>query len=64
MFCFTLLLHLNEKLGYNQVTYEHINLLLEDRRSIKTKNGANHAPPLIRLQSDKFYNLPIRLIYY
>ena len=34
MFCFTLLLHLNEKLGYNQVTYEHINLLLEDLRNL------------------------------
>lgn len=47
MYCFTLLLHLIEKSGYNQITYEHVNLLLEDKRLIKTKNGAIHAPPLI-----------------
>ena len=34
MCCFTLLLHLIEKLGYNQVTYEHVNLLLEDLRNL------------------------------
>ena len=34
MYCFTLLLHLIEKLGYNQVTYEHVNLLLEDLRNL------------------------------
>ena len=49
---FTLLHHLIEKLGYNQVTYEHVNLLLEDKRFIKTKNGANHAPLLFRPQSN------------
>lgn len=48
MYCFTLLLHLIEKTAYNQVTYVHVNLLLEEKRFFKTKNGASHAPPLIR----------------
>lgn len=39
----------SKKSGYNQATYEHANLLSEDKRFFKTKNGASHAPPLIRL---------------
>ena len=34
MYCFTLLLHLIEKTAYNQVTYVHVNLLLEDLRNL------------------------------
>lgn len=60
MCCFTLVLHLSEKSGYNQVTYEHVNFLLEDRRFIKTKNGASHAPPLISLNQ---YRLVLEFFY-
>ena len=34
------------------ILHSIIYLLLEDKRSIKTKYGANHAPPLIKQQSD------------